>query len=38
MSFNELNSVENYITKQLTGVNLNTNEASEDRTLYGGFW
>ncbi|PQJ69484.1 type I restriction endonuclease subunit R [Polaribacter butkevichii] len=38
MSFNELNSVENYIIKQLTGVNLNTNEASEDATLYGGFW
>ncbi|WP_207176773.1 hypothetical protein [Cellulophaga sp. E16_2] len=38
MAFNELNSVENYIIKQLTGVNLNTNEASEDTTLYGGFW
>ena len=38
MSFNELNSVENYIIKQLTGANLNTNEASEDTTLYGGFW
>ncbi|MCG1035510.1 type I restriction endonuclease subunit R [Polaribacter sargassicola] len=38
MSFNELNSVENYIIKQLTGVNLNRNEASEDTTLYGGFW
>ena len=38
MSFNELNSVENYIIKQLTGVNLNTNEVSEDSTLYGGFW
>lgn len=38
MSFNELNSVENYIIKQLTGVNLNTNEVSEDTTLYGGFW
>jgi type I restriction enzyme R subunit len=38
MSFNELNSVENYIIKQLTGVNLNTNEASEDATLYGDFW
>tara|TARA_R110002051_G_scaffold231608_1_gene293500 strand:- start:1702 stop:4668 length:2967 start_codon:yes stop_codon:yes gene_type:complete len=38
MSFNELNSVENYIIKQLTGVNLNTNEVSEGNTLYGGFW
>lgn len=38
MSFNELNSVENYIIKQLTGVNLNTNEVSEDTLLYGGFW
>ncbi|WP_343330527.1 HsdR family type I site-specific deoxyribonuclease [Polaribacter staleyi] len=38
MSFNELNSVENYIIKQLTGVNLNTNEASEDAILYGDFW
>tara|TARA_R110002033_G_C3896879_1_gene239618 strand:- start:5970 stop:8936 length:2967 start_codon:yes stop_codon:yes gene_type:complete len=38
MSFNELNSVENYIIKQLTGVNLNTNRISEDTTLYNGFW
>lgn len=38
MSFNELNSVENYIIKELTGVNLNTNEISEDHKLYGGFW
>ena len=38
MGFNELNSVENYIIKQLTGVNLNTNEVSEETTLYGGFW
>lgn len=38
MGFNELNSVENYIIKQLTGVNLNTNEVSEDTSLYGGFW
>ena len=29
MGFNELNSVENYIIKQLTGVNLNTNVVSE---------
>jgi type I restriction enzyme, R subunit len=38
MSFNELNSVENYIIKQLTGVNLNTKEVAEDPTLYEGFW
>ncbi|WP_047416543.1 type I restriction endonuclease subunit R [Cellulophaga sp. Hel_I_12] len=38
MGFNELNSVENYIIKQLTGVNLNTNRISEDTTLYNGFW
>ncbi|MEH6536656.1 MAG: HsdR family type I site-specific deoxyribonuclease [Psychroserpens sp.] len=38
MGFNELNSVENYIIKQLTGVNLNTNEVSEDTSLYSGFW
>ncbi|MEP0264793.1 HsdR family type I site-specific deoxyribonuclease [Dokdonia sp.] len=38
MSFNELNSVENYIIKQLTGVNLNANEVSEDAVLYGRFW
>jgi hypothetical protein len=30
MGFNELNSVENYIIKQLTGVNLNTGGVSED--------
>ncbi|WP_149304903.1 type I restriction endonuclease subunit R [Pareuzebyella sediminis] len=38
MSFNELNSVENYIIKQLTGVNLNTNEVSDDITSYGATW
>ncbi|WP_289044074.1 HsdR family type I site-specific deoxyribonuclease [uncultured Olleya sp.] len=38
MSFNELNSVENYIIKQLTGVNLNTNQVSEDASLYSGLW
>lgn len=38
MSFNELNSVENYIIKELTGVNLNTNEVSEDKTMYGDYW
>ena len=38
MSFNELNSVENYIIKELTGVNLNTNIVSEDKSLYGDYW
>jgi type I restriction enzyme R subunit len=38
MGFNELNSVENYIIKQLTGVNLNTNVVSEDTEAYGSFW
>jgi type I restriction enzyme R subunit len=38
MGFNELNSVENYIIKQLTGVNLNTNVVSEGTSLYNGFW
>ncbi|GGG15533.1 DEAD/DEAH box helicase [Dokdonia pacifica] len=34
MSFNELNSVENYIIKQLTGINLNTQEIAEDNDPY----
>ncbi|WP_282122169.1 type I restriction endonuclease subunit R [Algibacter mikhailovii] len=38
MAFNELNSVENYIIKQLTGVNLNTNEVAKDNKKYGEFW
>ena len=38
MGFNELNSVENYIIKQLTGVNLNTNEVSDEHTSYGPTW
>jgi type I restriction enzyme R subunit len=38
MGFNELNSVENYIIKQLTGVNLNTNVVSEGTEAYGSFW
>lgn len=38
MSFNELNSVENYIIKQLTGVNLNTNVVSEDTEKYKNLW
>jgi type I restriction enzyme R subunit len=38
MAFNELNSVENYIIKQLTGINLNTNVVSEGTEAYGSFW
>lgn len=38
MGFNELNSVEHYIIKQLTGVNLNANEVSEGASSYGNFW
>ncbi|RLJ60762.1 type I restriction enzyme R subunit [Lacinutrix venerupis] len=38
MGFNELNSVENYIIKQLTCVNLNSNEVSEDASLYNSLW
>ncbi|MBD0831825.1 type I restriction endonuclease subunit R [Aestuariibaculum sediminum] len=38
MGFNEQNSVENYIIKQLTGVNLNTQQVSEDTTTYNGLW
>ncbi len=38
MGFNELNSVEHYIINQLTGVNLNTNEVSDDISAYGPTW
>lgn len=38
MGFNELNSVENYIIKKLTGVNLNTGGVSEDPKMYNGYW
>jgi type I restriction enzyme R subunit len=38
MGFNELNSVENYIIKQLAGVNLNTKGVSEDRAKYKELW
>jgi hypothetical protein len=31
MRFNKLNSVENYIIKELIGDNLNTNEVAEAR-------
>lgn len=37
MSFSELNSVENYIIKQLTGDHLNTNEVSEGVAKYDSF-
>lgn len=39
MSFNELNSVEHYIVHQLTGVNLNSeNETAEKTATYGVQW
>lgn len=39
MGFNELNSVEHYIIKQLTGVNLNDqNSVKEPKTAYGLQW
>ena len=38
MSFNELNSVENYIIHQLTGANLNTNVLSEPNNSYSVHW
>ena len=38
MSFNELNSVENYIIKQLTGVNLNAIGVADDTVKYNSYW
>ncbi|MBL7906155.1 MAG: HsdR family type I site-specific deoxyribonuclease [Bacteroidales bacterium] len=38
MSFTELNSVENYIIHQLTGVNLNQNAVAELNATYGSLW
>ena len=38
MAFNELNSVEHYIVHQLSGVNLNKDEAAEPEEAYGKFW
>lgn len=38
MAFNELNSVENYIIHQLSGVNLNSIGAAESIDEYGGKW
>lgn len=38
MSFNELNSVENYIVHQLSGMNLNTQELKEPEGGYGAKW
>lgn len=38
MGFNELNSVEHYIIHQLSGVNLNSNEAQEPQVGYGAQW
>ncbi|OSZ79039.1 DEAD/DEAH box helicase [Chitinophagaceae bacterium IBVUCB1] len=36
MPFNELNSVEHFIIKELTGVNLNTGQVAEPSAVYGG--
>lgn len=38
MPFNELNSVEHYIIHRLSGVNLNTKEATEPKPAYGAQW
>ncbi|MHB8579901.1 MAG: type I restriction endonuclease subunit R [Ignavibacteriaceae bacterium] len=38
MGFNELNSVENYIIHQLTGVNLNEPHVADTREAYTGNW
>ncbi len=38
MAFNELNSVENYIIHQLSGVNLNISNVQEPKTAYGAQW
>jgi len=38
MGFNELKSVGHYIIHQLTGMNLNGDEAGEPQQSYGGQW
>lgn len=38
MSFNELNSVEYFIIRQLTGVNLNSGNLAEPKSSYGTEW
>jgi len=38
MSFNELNSVENYIIHQLTSVNLNAHSITDKKEIYTGNW
>ncbi len=38
MPFNELNSVEHYIIRQLSGLNLNDSDAREQRPPYGAQW
>jgi len=38
MSFNELNSVENFIIQQLSGVNLNQQNWQEQKAPYGFMW
>ena len=38
MAFTELNSVENYIIHQLSGVNLNHENWQEESVSYGSDW
>ncbi|MPN02303.1 hypothetical protein SDC9_149519 [bioreactor metagenome] len=38
MPFNELNSVEHFIIKQLSGVDLNNNTVAEPQSHYGIRW
>ena len=38
MSFNELNSVENFVIHQLTGVNLNEPRIADKKEIYKGNW
>jgi type I restriction enzyme R subunit len=38
MSFNELNSVEHFIIRQLSGVDLNSNTVAEPQSAYGVQW
>lgn len=38
MTFNELNSVGNFIVNKLTGVNLNIKEFSDSKKNYGSDW
>ncbi|WP_026951121.1 type I restriction endonuclease subunit R [Algoriphagus mannitolivorans] len=38
MGFNELNSVEHFIIRELTGVNLNSGDFAESKSKYGSEW